>query len=85
MDSNFEVFYFSIKGRAEYIRLLLTVAKAHWKNRVTEDWPTEKHSTKGLLYRQMPMLIEHKSSGEEFRLVQTSAIIRYIANKFSKL
>jgi len=83
MDSKFEVFYFSIKGRAEYVRLLLTVAKANWKNKVTEDWPTEKHSTPGLLYRQIPMLIEHKPSGEEFRLVQTCAIIRYLANKFN--
>eukprot|EP00833_Pecoramyces_ruminatium_P000235 jgi/Orpsp1_1/1174267/evm.model.c7180000049474.1 len=82
MDSKYEVYYFSIQGRAEYIRLLLSVAKATWDNKTISDWPSEKTSTEGLLYNQVPMLIEHKTSGEEFRLVQMGSIIRYIANTF---
>jgi len=82
MNSRFEVYYFSIQGRAEYIRLLLTVARATWINKVPSNWPQEKISTEDLLYEQLPMLIEHKSSGEEFRLVQMGPIIRYIADTF---
>jgi len=84
MDSKFEVFYFPIKGRAELVRLLLVAAKANWESKGVTDWPKEKFSTEGLLYKQVPMLIEHKSNGKELRLVQTGAIVRYIANKFSK-
>ncbi|KAG4103191.1 hypothetical protein H8356DRAFT_1647316 [Neocallimastix lanati (nom. inval.)] len=83
MDSKFEVFYFPIKGRAELVRLLLVAAKANWESKGVTDWPKEKFSTEGLLYKQVPMLIEHKSNGKELRLVQTGAIVRYIANKFN--
>jgi len=84
MDSKFEVFYFPIRGRAEFVRLVLAAAKANWENKNVTDWSKEKFSTEGLLYKQVPMLIEHKSSGKELRLVQTGSIVRYIANKFSK-
>jgi len=83
MDSKFEVYYFPIKARAEYVRFVLAVAKANWENKPVNDWAKEKFSTEGLLYKQVPMLIEHKANGKELRLVETSAIIRYIANTFS--
>jgi glutathione S-transferase len=83
MDSKFEVFYFPIRGRAEFVRLVLAAAKANWENKNVTDWSKEKFSTEGLLYKQVPMLIEHKSSGKELRLVQTGSIVRYIANKFN--
>jgi len=84
MDSKFEVFYFPIQARAEYIRLVLAAGKANWENKAVGDWGKEKFNTEGLLFKQVPMLIEHKSSGDEFRLVQTGTIIRYLANKLSK-
>ncbi|ORX53000.1 hypothetical protein BCR36DRAFT_285867 [Piromyces finnis] len=83
MDSKFEVYYFPIKGRGEFVRLVLAAAKANWENKLINDWAKEKFSTEGLLYKQVPMLIEHKADGKELRLVETSAIIRYIANTFN--
>ncbi|ORX43256.1 hypothetical protein BCR36DRAFT_586742 [Piromyces finnis] len=82
MDSKFEIYYFPIKGRGEFVRLVLAAAKANWENKLVNDWAKEKFSTEGLLYKQVPMLIEHKANGEELRLVETSAIIRYIASTF---
>ncbi|OUM59755.1 hypothetical protein PIROE2DRAFT_63567 [Piromyces sp. E2] len=83
MDSKFEVYYFPIRARGEYVRLVLVAAKANWENKPVNDWSKEKFSTEGLLYKQVPMLIEHKANGKELRLVETSAIIRYIANTFN--
>eukprot|EP00833_Pecoramyces_ruminatium_P000236 jgi/Orpsp1_1/1174268/evm.model.c7180000049474.2 len=82
MDSKFEVYYFPSQARGEYVRLLLAAAKANWENKPVKDWSKEKYSTEGLLFKQVPMLIEHKPNGEEFRLVQIGAIARYIAKTF---
>jgi len=82
MDSKYEVYYYPFQSRGEYVRLLLTAAKAQWENRTVDDWKKEKYTTEGLLFKQIPMLIEHTSSGKEFRLVQVGAIVRYIANTF---
>jgi glutathione S-transferase len=82
VNSKFEVYYFPIKGRAEPIRLILSFAKANWDNKKIEDWGKEKFSTKGLLFKQVPMLIETTTYGEENRLVETGSIIRYIARVF---
>jgi len=83
-NSKFEIFYFPMQGRAEYVRLVLAFAKADWESKNVEDWAKEKTSTKGLLFKQVPMLIETTASGDEHRLVQTGTIIRYLAKKFSK-
>jgi len=80
MDSKFEVFYFPLKARAEFVRLVLAAANANWENKYVSDWPKEKFATEGLLFKQVPMLIEHKSSGKELRLVQTGSIVRYLGN-----
>jgi len=82
VNSKFEVYYFPIKGRAEPIRLILSYAKANWDNKPIVDWGKEKFSTKGLLFKQVPMLIETTTYGEENRLVETGSIIRYIARIF---
>ncbi|KAG4099625.1 hypothetical protein H8356DRAFT_1423646 [Neocallimastix lanati (nom. inval.)] len=81
-NSKFEIFYFPMQGRAEYVRLVLAFAKADWESKNVEDWAKEKTSTKGLLFKQVPMLIETTASGDEHRLVQTGTIIRYLAKKF---
>ncbi|ORX75094.1 hypothetical protein BCR32DRAFT_329961 [Anaeromyces robustus] len=82
VNSKFEVYYFPIKARAEPIRLILAFAKANWDNKNVGNWAEEKTSTKGLLFKQVPMLIETTATGEENRLVETGAIIRYIARIF---
>jgi len=79
MDSKFTIYYFPIQGKAEALRLLLTYAKANWDNKFVADWPNEKFNTEGLLYKQVPMLIEQTASGEERRLVQSCAITHYLA------
>jgi len=84
MSSKFTLYYFPIQGKAEALRLLLAYAKADWDNKFVSDWQNEKFNTEGLLYRQVPMLIETTASGKENRLVQSCAITHYIATRFSK-
>jgi len=84
MDSKYTIFYFPIQGRAEAIRLLLAYAKVNWENKFVSDWQNEKFNTQGLLYRQVPLLIETTASGKENRLVQSCAITHYLATKLSK-
>jgi len=84
MDSKFTLFYFPIHGKAEALRLILAYAKANWENKMVSDWPNEKFNTEGLLYKQVPLLIEKTASGEERRLVQSCAITHYLATIFSK-
>jgi len=83
MDSKYTIFYFPIQGKAEAIRLLLAYAKVNWENKFVSDWQNEKFNTQGLLYRQVPLLIETTASGKENRLVQSSAITHYLATKLN--
>lgn len=83
MNSTFEVYYFPFQLRGELIRLILAYAGANWSNKNVVDWPKEKFSTEGLLYTQVPMLTEIGPDGSKFHLVQSNAIIHYLANKFN--
>jgi glutathione S-transferase len=73
--SDLHLYYFNIRGLGEYIRLLLVDNKVNYDNKMVtfEEWPKHKPQ---MQFGQMPCLKEG-----DFQLVQTGAILRYLAKK----
>lgn len=71
----FEVLYFPIHGRAEQIRLLLHYTGTTFTDTAVTDWPALKGKTP---LGQLPILID-RSSGEDFVIPQSAAIMRHLA------
>lgn len=80
MSLSYEVVYFAIHGRAEPIRLLLTLAGQTFEDHaVTRDtWPSLKEQ---MPLGQMPVLIE-RDGAHERRIPQSQAILRYLARRY---
>ncbi|KAI8801329.1 glutathione S-transferase [Cladochytrium replicatum] len=77
------VHYFDLRARAEVTRLILTFAKADWKNKIIDDdWWEMKDSTP---FGQIPLLEEIDDNGKTFFVAQSKAIERYLARKFKLL
>ncbi|KAJ3189010.1 hypothetical protein HK101_009018 [Irineochytrium annulatum] len=77
-DTSYVLQYWSIRGRGELSRLILTAANANWSDEVIEraDWPALKPSKP---FGQVPVLVEYQGGEEVFRLAQSHAIERYLA------
>ncbi|OAQ61191.1 hypothetical protein VFPPC_13222 [Pochonia chlamydosporia 170] len=75
--STYELRYFSLRARAETIRLLLLASGSKFTE-VTPDWPADK--TQQPLC-QLPVLIETLEDGEKFTLSDSIAIEKYLAAK----
>ena len=80
MSTSYEVIYFQIHGRAEPIRLLLTLAGQPFKDTALsrDEWKTSK-ATMPLF--QLPVLVERTAQGEQ-RIPQSQAIMRHLARTF---
>lgn len=75
--STYELRYFSIRARAETIKLLLLASGAKF-NHVTPEWPADKPNHPMC---QLPVLIETLQDGSKFELSDTQAIEKYLAAK----
>ncbi|MBI1949504.1 MAG: glutathione S-transferase family protein [Deltaproteobacteria bacterium] len=80
MSTSYELIYFQIHGRAEPIRLLLTLAGQPFTDTVLtrEQWKSAK-ATMPLF--QLPVLVEKDARGER-RIPQSQAILRHLARTF---
>ncbi len=80
MLTSYEVIYFQIHGRAEAIRLLLTLVGQPFTDTALsrEQWKTAK-ATMPLF--QLPVLLERSAQGEK-RIPQSQAILRHLARTF---
>jgi glutathione S-transferase len=80
MSTRYEVIYFGVHGRAEPIRLLLTLAGADWKGVDVgrEQWGARKAE---MPLGQMPVLVEHDAQGTRM-IPQSQAILRHLARTF---
>jgi len=68
-----------------YITFIFIILKANWDNQIIINWEKEKYNTQGLLFHQVPMLIEKIEHEKEFRLVQSNAIVKYLTDKFGNI
>jgi glutathione S-transferase len=73
--SDLKLYYFPIRGLGEYVRLLLIDNGVKFENEKIgfDKWPTLKPT---MQFGQMPALKDG-----DFQLVQTGAILRYLAKK----
>ncbi|KAJ2003281.1 hypothetical protein GGI04_001268 [Coemansia thaxteri] len=72
--------YFPVAALAETSRLLLTAAKADWKEE-NPEWPAEKPNQP---FGRLPVLIEKgaEDDGSDFVLSESATIERYLARTF---
>ncbi|KAJ3196288.1 hypothetical protein HK101_009396 [Irineochytrium annulatum] len=75
---SYKVIYFPVRGRAELSRVMLEYAGAKWEDEPPRDWPATKNQQP---FGQLPVLVEYKDGIEYFRLAQSHAIERFVANK----
>lgn len=79
MPPAYTVHYFAIHGRAESIRVLLTLAGQAWEDApITPDRWMQAKATFPL--GQVPVLVE-REGGAERQLPQSQAILRHLARK----
>jgi glutathione S-transferase len=78
MSTSYELLYFPIRGRAEPIRLLFSLAKVAYTNTGVTNWPELKPKTP---LGQLPVLIERSEAGER-QIAQSGAILRHLARVF---
>ncbi|KAJ3304829.1 hypothetical protein HDU76_005109 [Blyttiomyces sp. JEL0837] len=76
--TTYTVVYFDYRAKAELTKFLLEKGGATWNDEHPE-WPSAKSQTP---FGQLPVLIEKVDSVEVFRVAQSHAIERYLANKF---
>jgi glutathione S-transferase len=77
MTTSYELIYFPVQGRAEPVRLLLTLAGRPWKrvDVAREQWATLKAE---MPLGQMPVLVERDDHGTR-TIPQSQAILRHLA------
>jgi glutathione S-transferase len=77
MSTSYELIYFGVHGRAEPIRLLLTLAGRSWKavDVARDQWGAMKPR---MPLGQMPVLVEHDDAGSR-TIPQSQAILRHLA------
>jgi len=80
-DCTYDIYFYKFRGRAEPIRLLLEYVGAKYRNLHPIDWPSDFKSR--IPFGSLPVIVEKDSKGNEFRLVNTQSIIRYIAGKYN--
>jgi len=80
-DCTYDIYFYKFRGRAEPIRLLLEYVGAKYKNLHPIDWPSDFKSR--IPFGSLPVIVEKDGKGNEFRLVNTQSIIRYIASKYN--
>jgi len=77
----FTLTYFNGTGLGEIVRLIFAAANQQYTNQFM-DATTLPALKPTLLFGQLPLLTVVEDSGAEFKLVQSTAISRYLANRF---
>jgi len=78
--------YWDVHGRGSPIRFLLEVAGADYQEEIytvegSDKWFKEKKESLGLLYPNLPYLIDQQNDGKTVKMTEFLPIMRYIARK----
>lgn len=79
--SDYKLLYFNGKGKGEGIRYIFAAAGQKYEDFrfSSEQWPSLKANTP---FGQVPVLEVTEEGGERVTIAQSTAIARYLANKF---
>jgi glutathione S-transferase len=78
-NSQYELLYFPVRGRAEQIRLTFAMAQVPFTDTAVTDWPGGLKSSTPT--GQLPVLRVRSEAGES-QIAQSLAIIRHLARQF---